>query len=441
MKLADYQFEIGARTYIMGILNVTPDSFSDGGKYTSVQTAIEHALRMQAEGADIIDVGGESTRPGHTPVSASKEIERILPIIRALKDKLKVPISIDTSKAEVARVAIEAGASMLNDVWGFRRDPHIAKVAADSGVACCLMHNQEGTEYSQLMPEILDTLRESLRIAEYAGVEKKQILLDPGIGFGKTVNQNIEVMRRLSEINKLGYPWLLGTSRKSMIGKTLNLPSEERTAGTLATTVLGIRAGADFIRVHDVLENCRAARMADRIIRTPDIHTVFVALGSNLGERLDYLNSALELLQEVPEIHITEISRVYETEPVGYTEQGQFLNAVARLETTLGPQDVLNVFLRVEKELDRKRDIRWGPRTIDLDLLFYDQQVISSADLELPHPRLTERMFVMAPLNEISPMWVHPQYNLRVFELMDQLKMDFALPKVYHEELPFVIGK
>jgi len=441
MQLGQHEFEIGARTYIMGILNVTPDSFSDGGKYNSVQAAVEHALRMQAEGADVIDVGGESTRPGHTEISAREEIERVVPVIQALAQQLKVPISIDTSKAEVARAAIAAGAAVINDVWGFRRDPHLADVAAETGIACCLMHNQNGTNYRQLMPEIFETLKESLRIATEAGVTKVKILLDPGIGFGKTVEQNIQVMQKLSELNSLGFPWLLGTSRKSLIGKTLNLPADERIAGTVATTVLGIQAGADFVRVHDVRENSQAARMTDRIIRRPSLHTALIALGSNLGSRLEYLQQALKLLQRQPELHVTAVSPVYETDPVGYADQGKFLNAAARLETSLAPETLLQRLMEIEQQLQRRRDIHWGPRTIDLDILFYDQQRISSADLKIPHPRLFERMFVLAPLHDIAPMWLHPQINIRVFELFEQLKLDSSVPSMYHEGLSAPEGK
>src|SRR6056297_91532 len=441
MRIGKYQFEVGARTYIMGILNVTPDSFSDGGRYNSVQSAVEHALRMQAEGADVIDVGGESTRPGHSKISVREEVQRVVPVIQALAQQLKVPISIDTSKAEVARAAVAAGAAMINDVWGFRRDPLLADVAAETGVACCLMHNQNGTNYRQLMPEIFETLKESLRIATVAGVTKDQILLDPGIGFGKTVEQNIQVMQKLSELNSLGFPWLLGTSRKSLIGKTLNLPADERIAGTVATTVLGIQAGADFVRVHDVRENSQAARMTDRIIRRPSPHSAFIALGSNLGSRLEYLQQALERLQRQPELYVTAISPVYETDPVGYADQGKFLNAAARLETSLAPRELLQRLMEIEQQLQRRRDIHWGPRTIDLDILFYDQQRISSADLEIPHPRLSERMFVLAPLHDIAPMWLHPQINVRVFELFEQLKLDSSVPSMYHKGLSSPAGK
>ena len=441
MQIGSYEFEIGARTYIMGILNVTPDSFSDGGQYTTVQTAVEHALRMQAEGADIIDVGGESTRPGHTPVSAEEESERVVPVIRALVEELKVPVSVDTSKAEVARAAIAAGAGMINDVWGFRRDPEMAGVAAETGVACCLMHNQAGTVYERLMPEIMATLKESIRIAETAGVKGHQIMLDPGIGFGKTVEQNIEVMRNLELLNGLGFPWLLGTSRKSMIGKTLNLPADQRSAGTLATTVLGIQAGADVVRVHDVSENSRAARMTDRIVRQALTHTAVVALGSNIDDRMGYLQAAIELLAQAPQVHVSAVSRVYETEPVGYTDQDMFLNAAVRIETGLDAHELLETLMQTEQKLHRSREIKWGPRTIDLDLLFFDQEIIHSESLEVPHPRLTERMFVMAPLTDIAPMRLHPVHNLRVFELLEQLRMESVLPRVYQDELSLAEGK
>lgn len=441
MQIGSYEFEIGARTYIMGILNVTPDSFSDGGRYTSVQRAVEYALQMQAEGADIIDVGGESTRPGHTPVTEEEEIARVVPVIQALTQELQIPISIDTSKAGVAMAAIEAGAGMINDVWGFRRDAELAELAAESGVACCLMHNQRGTTYTQLMPELLRTLQESLRIADAAGIAKRQIMLDPGIGFGKTVEQNIEVMRNLVQLNSLGFPWLLGTSRKSMIGKTLNLPADERVAGTLATTVLGIQAGADIVRVHDVRENVQAARMTDRILRQAVTHTAFVALGSNIGDRMGYLSKAVGLLAEDPELHVTALSRVYETDPVGYTDQEMFLNGVVRIETSLNAHELLERLMKTEQKLDRRREVRWGPRTIDLDLLLYDQEVIQSDSLEVPHPRLAERMFVVAPLYDIAPMRLHPVNNLRTFELLEQLRMHSALPRVYQEDFPFEEGR
>ncbi len=267
-RLGGKEFLWGSRTFVMGILNVTPDSFSDGGVHLSLEEAVAHACRMAEEGADILDIGGESTRPNHAPVSAQEEMLRVLPVIEALRRVLPyMPLSIDTSKAVVANAAVLAGASLINDVWGFRRDPGIARVAAETGVACCLMHNRAEPVYRDLMKELCDDLAESVKIAVEAGVKPECILLDPGIGFGKTREQNLEVLRYLDFVRALGYPLLLGTSRKSVIGITLDLPVHERLEGTLATTALGIAKGADIVRVHDVKENVRVCRMSDAILR------------------------------------------------------------------------------------------------------------------------------------------------------------------------------
>ena len=268
MKIGNKSFELGKRTYIMGILNVTPDSFSDGGKFNNIEKAIEHAKEMIAEGVDIIDIGGESTRPNHTAVGEEEEIKRVVPIISALSKEFDVPISIDTYKGRVAECAIEAGAALINDVWGFKKDPYIAQVAAKYGVPCCLMHNRDNTDYNNLIEDILKDLKECIDIALKAGVKEENIILDPGIGFGKTYEQNLATMNRLEDLRKLGYPVLLGTSRKSMIGNALNLPVEERVEGTIATTVMGIMKDCDFIRVHDIKANKRAAIMTDAIVRT-----------------------------------------------------------------------------------------------------------------------------------------------------------------------------
>lgn len=223
---------------------------------------------MIDNGADIIDVGGESTRPGYEIVSEEEEISRVVPIIKAIKEDFDIPVSIDTYKAKVAEQAIEAGANLINDIWGFKKDKDMAKVAAKYNVPCCLMHNRDNTEYKNLMEDILNDLKECINIAKDAGVKDENIILDPGIGFGKTYEQNLEAMNNLERIKELGYPILLGTSRKSMIGLALNLPVEERIEGTVATTVIGIMKDAcDFVRVHDVLENSRAAKMTDIIVR------------------------------------------------------------------------------------------------------------------------------------------------------------------------------
>jgi len=268
LKFDDYNMTIGARTYVMGILNATPDSFSDGGKFNEVQAGVKHALLMVEQGADIIDVGGESTRPGAPEVSKEDELLRVVPLIEAIRANVNVPISIDTYKAHVAEAALQAGANIVNDVWGLQREPEIAAVAARAGAPVIAMHNQIGTEYTEdIISAMIKFFEKSIDIALTAGVPKEHIILDPGIGFGKTPEQNVVVMGRLHELHVLGYPILLGTSRKSMIGKILDLPSDERVEGTIATNVLGVMAGMEFVRVHDVQENLRAVKVADAIVR------------------------------------------------------------------------------------------------------------------------------------------------------------------------------
>lgn len=267
MKIGNQDFEIGKRTYIMGILNVTPDSFSDGGKFNDIASAINHAKVMVDQGADIIDIGGESTRPGHTIVSEEEEIKRVIPIIRALKKELDVPISVDTYKGRVAELALEAGADMINDVWGFKKDPYIALVVAKYNVPCCLMHNRDNRNYNDLTFDVLKDLEESIIIALDAGVKRENIIIDPGIGFAKSYEDNLKTMNNLEKLNSLGYPVLLGTSRKSMLGIAQGLPASERLEGTLATTVIGIMKGCEFIRVHDIKENKRVCAITDAICR------------------------------------------------------------------------------------------------------------------------------------------------------------------------------
>lgn len=263
-----YKLKLGTKTYIMGILNVTPDSFSDGGKFNELDLAVEHAKKMLEEGADIIDIGAESTRPGSKEVSSEEELARLLPIVNRLVKEVEAPISVDTYKAIVADRCLESGAHMINDVWGLQRDSDMAGVIAKHNVPVTIMHNQIGTEYkTDIMEEICRFLRNSINIALKAGIKPENIILDPGIGFGKTPSQNMEVMDRLDELNYLGYPVLLGTSRKSMIGKILDLPPEERVEGTVATSVMGAIKGVDIVRVHDVVENYRALKVTDAIVR------------------------------------------------------------------------------------------------------------------------------------------------------------------------------
>lgn len=267
MKVGKARWNFGARTFVMGILNVTPDSFSDGGKYDDLEAAVAQARRMVEEGADIIDVGGESTRPGHTPVDVAEEVRRIIPVIRRLAPELSVPLSVDTSKAEVARLALEAGAAMINDVRGLRGDPEIASVAARFGVPVVIMHDQKVDAGPGLMDEINRWLAEGVDLATKAGVPAENIILDPGFGFGKDVAGNLQILRELGRMRVLGRPILLGTSRKSTIGKVLDLPVDQRVEGTAATVAIGIANGADIVRVHDVRAMVRVARMAGAVAR------------------------------------------------------------------------------------------------------------------------------------------------------------------------------
>ena len=261
------EFRWGERTYVMGIINVTPDSFSGDGLGTDVDTALSQAKRFQQEGADIIDVGGESTRPGARTVSANEELRRVIPVLERLAAEITLPISIDTYKSEVARRAVEAGATMLNDVWGLKNDPKLADISAEKGIPLILMHNQEGTTYQALVPEVIASLKQSLKLALDRGVVWENLIIDPGIGFGKTLEHNLEILRHLEEFKTLGRPILLGTSRKSVIGRVLDLPPQERIEGTAATVAIGIAKGADIVRVHDVTQMIRVCRMSDAIIR------------------------------------------------------------------------------------------------------------------------------------------------------------------------------
>lgn len=260
------KFDLKNKTYIMGILNVTPDSFSDGGRWNGVQAALDRARKMAAEGADIIDVGGESTRPGYTPVSEEEEIGRVLPVIERIKGELDIPVSVDTCKAGVAYAALKAGADMVNDIWGFKGDKDMARVAAEFGAVCCLMHNRERAEYSSFISEVKDDLQESVNIALRAGVKEENIILDPGIGFAKSPEQNLIILNKLEELY-MGYPILVGASRKSLIGYALKLPVSRREEASVAAAVIAAYKGAAFVRVHNVAAHRHAVDMARAVAK------------------------------------------------------------------------------------------------------------------------------------------------------------------------------
>ncbi len=266
IKIGNRKFDLVGHTYVMGILNVTPDSFSDGGMYMNTDAALKRAIQMVNDGADIIDVGGESTRPGYTPVSASEQIERVMPVIEEIKKKIDVPVSIDTYNSEVAKEAIKCGCDIVNDIWALQNIDDMAKVMQGTDVVCVLMHNRKNAVYDNFRRDVLSDLGGYLDRAVAAGIGKEKIILDPGIGFGKTYEQNLCVINTVDDLKDLGCPILIGTSRKSVIGLTLDLPIFERVEGTIATTVIACMKGVNFVRVHDVRENVRAIRMTEAIL-------------------------------------------------------------------------------------------------------------------------------------------------------------------------------
>lgn len=282
MLIGNREFKESGKTYIMGILNVTPDSFSDGGRFLDkgqrgglrkeqMDTLLFQVEEMIKDGMDIVDIGAESTRPGYQRISDEEEIERLLPVLLAIKKHFDLPISVDTYKSRVAKLALSEGADLLNDIWGLQapEDPEhkMAEVIAASGAACCLMHNRDNTDYQDFLPDVMEDLKETLAIAEKAGIEKGKIILDPGVGFAKSTEQNLLVTKHLADFQKLGFPILLGTSRKSMIGNTLNLPKDQREEGTMVTSVMAVMAGCMVVRVHDVRANKRAVQMTEAILQ------------------------------------------------------------------------------------------------------------------------------------------------------------------------------
>ena len=266
MRIGNRKFDTKNKTYIMGILNATPDSFSDGGKYNHLDAALFHTQEMLRDGADIIDIGGESTRPGHTVITDEEEIARVTPVIQAVKSRFDVPVSIDTYKGKVTEAALQAGADLVNDIWGFKHDKKVADLTAKYGAACCLMHNRHEAVYENFLDDMVRDMEECVQIAREAGVADDRIILDPGVGFGKTYEMNLEAIHHVDVLHRLGFPILLGTSRKSVIGLTLNLPADQRVEGTMVTTVIGVMKGCAFVRVHDIKENKRAIQMTEAIL-------------------------------------------------------------------------------------------------------------------------------------------------------------------------------
>ena len=266
MRIGGRDFDLKAHTYVMGILNITPDSFSDGGRFNHMDDALFRVEEMIREGMEILDIGGESTRPGYTLLPWEEEVERVVPVLKAVKERFDIPISLDTYKSQVAEAGIKAGADLINDIWGLKYDSAMAEVICSAGIPCVLMHNRKEAAYQNFQGEVLQDLEESILLAHQAGISDDKIILDPGIGFGKTYEHNLILLKSMEKLLDLDYPVLLGSSRKSVIGLTLDLPASQRMEGTLVTTVLAVLKGCSFVRVHDIKENVRAVKMAEAIL-------------------------------------------------------------------------------------------------------------------------------------------------------------------------------
>jgi dihydropteroate synthase len=399
---------------LMGILNATPDSFSDGGRHSDAAAALARARAMIDEGATIVDVGGESTRPGHLPVAQEEELSRVVPVLEALAE-LDAPISIDTSKAAVAREAARLGACVINDVWGLQRDLGMADAVAETGSAVVIMHNREEKDPAlDILEDVERFFERSLNLAAGAGVPFGRILLDPGVGFGKTRQQNHACIWNLDRFRRLGAPILVGLSRKSFIGGIIDADVDRRLPGTLAADTIALMRGASVLRVHDVLENraALAVFMALKAAEAPPLATeadrdgnacVVLALGSNVGDKVNNLRRTLRAIANERGFELTAVSRLYRTAPWGNTDQDWFVNACALGQTTLSPEALLERVKKLEVELGREPTERWGPRVIDIDLIAYDDVALETERLTLPHPELFNRAFVLVPLAEIAP--------------------------------------
>ena len=400
---------------LMGILNVTPNSFSDGGRHFDLADAVARAKAMVAEGAAIVDIGGESTRPGHVPVPEDEELRRVVPALEALGSELDAPVSIDTSKASVAREAARLGACVINDVWGLQRDPGMADAVAETGSAVVAMHNRDAADPAiDILDDVERFFERSLNLAAGAGVPFGRILLDPGIGFGKTRQQNHACIWNLDRFRRLGAPILVGLSRKSFIGGIIDAEIDRRLPGTLAADTIALMRGASVLRVHDVTEN-RAALAVFIALKTAAAPSlagapkydgkarIVLALGGNVGDKVQSLRRALRAIASESQIELTAVSRLYRTPPWGKTDQDWFVNACALGRTNLKPEALLDRVKTLEVELGREPTERWGPRVIDIDLIAYNDVTLKTERLTLPHPELFNRAFVLAPLAEIAP--------------------------------------
>jgi dihydropteroate synthase len=400
---------------LMGVLNVTPDSFSDGGRHFDAAAAVARARAMVAEGAAIVDVGGESTRPGHLPVSQDEELRRVVPVLEALAADFDAPISIDTGKAAVAREAARLGACVINDIWGLQRDPDMADAVAETGSAVVVMHNRDEADPTiDILDDVERFFERSLNLAAAAGAPFGRILLDPGIGFGKTPQQNHSCIWNLDRFRRFGLPILIGVSRKSFIGRIIGAEVDRRLPGTLAADTIALMRGASVLRVHDVAEHREAlevftalkdaaAPLSEAEHKDDGRARVVLALGGNVGDKVASLRRAMRAIAGEPGIELTAVSRLYRTAPWGKTDQDWFVNACALGRTSLAPKALLERVKALEVGLGREPTERWGPRVIDIDLIAYDDIMLKTERLTLPHPELFNRAFVLVPLAEIAP--------------------------------------
>ena len=396
---------------VMGVLNVTPDSFSDGGAYASVEDALAHARSMLDQGACIIDVGGESTRPGSLEVAPPEELDRVIDVVRALAGD-GVCVSIDTRHADVAHAAVEAGASIINDVSGFR-DPAMAEVASSTDAGLVIMHMkgnprtmQDAPEYGDVVSEVRDYLRERAAMLEAAGVAHDRICIDPGPGFGKTERQTLELMRNYHEFARLGYPLMCAVSRKRVIGWAYGIDDvTARDEASAHEALMAAELGATIVRAHDVAATIAAlADLRPLVVLSLGCN---VALVANPGEeqqgKIAQLNHAIAQLCTIPDSQIVDISSFYASEPAYYEEQDDFVNAVVLMRCGVAPRELLDYLHAIENGLGRVRTIANGPRTCDIDIVDYQMYVTDNDVLTLPHPRALERDFVVKPLAELRP--------------------------------------
>lgn len=406
-------FEFDVRMpIVMGILNVTPDSFSDGGRHDQLDAAIAHAERMVEEGARIIDVGGESTRPGSAPVSVDDELSRVLPVVRELASR-GLCVSVDTRHAEVARACLEAGAAIINDVSGFR-DSAMVEAVRDSTCGLVVMHMrgdepatmQHDTTYGDVVAEVRDWLRDQAAALEVAGIAHERICIDPGPGFGKTPQQTLELVRNFQEFVRLGYPVMAAVSRKSFLGWAYGIDEPcDRDQASADEALMACELGASVVRTHNVavtvkaLENLRPCVLLGLGCNVP----LVAEPGEEREGKIAMLNQAITELCSLPDSQIIDISSFYESEPAYYLDQDAFVNAVVLMRTGLPPKELLKYLHAIENSLGRVRERENGPRTCDLDIIDYQLYVIDNEVLTLPHPRALERDFVVQPLLELVP--------------------------------------